>query len=352
MINGNPLEDLTVVLVLKDRLEFTERWIEFNLVMKQDYKIIVADGGFTPIRNKSFLESIKKLNAEYVYFGQDHDLSVMTNKIHQALTKCKTKYVMLSSNDDFFLTKGLSNSIKFLEKNLDYISCSGKIQNFSVLPYGKNGKNSIPYAGKIFFGDELYPGHGIHEELPIGRVREFLEQDESFWHSVFRTQNLEQCYELAKLQGNEDFILYDLFVNMHLALQGKHGRLRDSYSMLHQVHDEMEARNLVPKNIQSSNWWVKVESLISVALAAFGLSDNSNSLLNEFEKSQKLDLGSQVRRIKWPIRSVVQKIKYKYYKLSIMKVLDLLDPMTSSLVRDAEVRSVRKFVLKYEVKRI
>ncbi len=345
----NPLEDLTVVLVLKDRIEFTERWIEFNLVMNPGYKIVIADGGFTPISNKPFLEGIKKLNAEYVYFGQDHDLSVMTNKIYLALTKCKTKYVMLSSNDDFFLTKGLSNSIKFLENNPDYISCSGRIHNFTVLPYGKN---DIPYAGKIFFGDELYPGCGIHEELPIDRVREFLEQDESFWHSVFRTQNLEKCYELAKFQGNEDFVLYDLFVNMHLALQGKHGRLRDSYSMLHQVHDEMEARNLVPKNKKSSNWWVKVDSLISVALAAFGLSDDSKSLLNEFEKNQESCPGSQVRSTKWPIRSVVQRFKYKYYKLSVMKVLELLDPMTSSLVRETEVRNVRRFVLKYEGNRI
>jgi glycosyltransferase domain-containing protein len=345
MNSGNPLEDLTVVLVLKDRLQFTERWIEFNLIMNPGYKILIADGGFTPIRSKPFLEGIKKLNAEYVYYGQDHDLSVMTNKIYLALTKCKTKYVMLSSNDDFFLTKGLSNSVKFLEKNFDYISCSGKIQNFSVLPYGQN---DTPYAGKVFIGDELYPGNGIHEELPIDRVQEFLEQDESFWHSVFRTQNLEKCYELARCQGNEDFILYDLFVNMHLALQGKHGRLRDSYSMLHQVHDEMEARNLVPKNIQSSNWWVKVDSLISVALAAFGLPDNSKSLLNEFEKNQELGPGSQVRSTKWPIRSVVQKFKYKYYKLSIMKVLDLLDPMTSTLARDSEVRNVQKFVLKYK----
>lgn len=348
MNNGTPLEDLTVVLVLKDRVQFTDRWIEFSLITNPGYKIIIADGGLTPIRDKIILEGIKKLNAEYVYYGQDYDLSVMTNKIYLALTKCKTKYVMLSSNDDFFLAKGLSNSVKFLEKNPDYISCSGRIQNFSVLPHGED---YTPYAGEVFLGDELYPGNGIHGDSPIGRAREFLQQDESFWHSIFRTQNLKNCYELARSQGNEDFILYDLFVNIHLALQGKHGRLRNFYSMLHQVHNGMEARNLVPKIKQSTDWWVKVDSLISVALATFEISDNSKSLVEEFKKNQEVVSGSNVRRNKWPIRSVLQKFKYKYYKSLIKKMLDLIDPMTSSLMRDSEVRKVQKYLMSYKVNR-
>lgn len=345
MDNTNPLKDLTVLLVLKDRLQFTERWIDYNLQANPGYQIIVADGGIMPINNSFILEGLQKLNASYIYCGQDYDLSKMTQKIYFALTKCKTKYVMLASNDDFYIAKGLSISLKFLEENLDYISCSGKIQNFSLLPHRRD---KTPYAGEVFFGDELYPGNGIHGGTPKVRAQEFLRQDESFWHSIFRRQNLIDCYKLAKNQKNEDFTLYDLFVNVHLALQGKHGRLRNSFSMLHQVHDEMEARNLVLKSNQALDWWEKADSLISVALAAFSETDYSKSLINEFERIHNFETQSNSVRTKWKLRSIVQKLKYKFYKSSIKKFLDYLDPLTHSLIRDSEVRKIQKYLLHYD----
>jgi|LauGreDrversion4_1035100.scaffolds.fasta_scaffold04400_4 glycosyltransferase domain-containing protein len=339
-----PLSDLTVVLVLKDRLEFTERWIRFNLMVRPKFKTLIADGSTTPIVDKSLLAQIESLGAEYLYFGPDKDLSIMTNKIHHALSYCKTKYVVLSSNDDFYLSRGMSKSITFLDSNPEYVSCSGRIQNFSVLP---SENRIVPYGGSLFLGDELYPGRGLTDDSPLKRVKEFLSQDESFWHSVFRTDYLLATYDEARKQSNEDFILYDLFVNLHLSLAGKHSRLRNSYSMLHQVHDEMEARNLVSKNSQTEYWWESVTLLVKTALEKFNISTDFYLLEKELDSFRSIGNEKSHASHRALLRSLVQRAKYKYYKTKVKSMIDLIDPMTSMVARDLEVSTVRRFLKEY-----
>lgn len=342
--NEATLRDLTVVLVLKERLEFTERWIKFNLMVNPDFTILIADGSATPIIDKTLLAEIKSLGAEYIYFGIDKDLSTMTNKIYKALSLCKTKYVVLSSNDDFYLSRGMSKSITFLNNNPEYVSCSGRIQNFSVLP---STNRIAPFGGTLFFGDELYPGRGLTDDSPLNRIKEFLSQDESFWHSVFRTNYLLATYAEARKQSNDDFILYDLFVNLHLSLSGKHSRKRDFYSMLHQVHDEMEARNLTPKKSLSQNWWETATQLIKTVLKELNMSNDFPLLEREIELYKSIGHEESQASSKEFLRSVVQRVKYKFYKTKVKNIVDLIDPMTSLVSRDSEVSRIKKYLKEY-----
>ena len=39
------MKDLTIVLPLKDKSNFTHRWMKYAEKKFQDYKIIIADGG-------------------------------------------------------------------------------------------------------------------------------------------------------------------------------------------------------------------------------------------------------------------------------------------------------------------
>ena len=106
-------DNLTIVLLLKDRVNYTLRWLDFANNYLNNIKIIIADGGKDKNIEEKLLNksSYSNLNYEYVRFPYDKTYKNYFKKIYLSLNKINTEYSILLDNDDFIFENSLSKSI-------------------------------------------------------------------------------------------------------------------------------------------------------------------------------------------------------------------------------------------------
>ena len=86
-------------------------------------KVIVLDGSESPLSN----QTLSSLSSNIVYI---HKIAPWNVRVLLAAEMITTSYAMLCCDDDFMLPCGIVDCIKFLESNLDYASCTGRIIGF------------------------------------------------------------------------------------------------------------------------------------------------------------------------------------------------------------------------------
>ena len=243
--------DLTIILLLKGRNDFTVRWFRFAEKFYKPFKIIVADGG----SGKSIKEKLNKLNLnkelnfEYIKYPYDSTSSQYFKKVLDALSRVSTKYVIFASNDDFYFHDSLLTSIKVLNKQKKFIASRGEIWDFSVSPIFKEilSKNQTPYYGEISGIHKLYLGKSISEKNSYKRVLKHVSNPESIWHDVIRTPIIKEAFAELLISKIYDLDLADKFISFYIVAKGGLHRCKKLY-MLHQCHDDsISANNLTFK---------------------------------------------------------------------------------------------------------
>jgi len=229
MRNQQNNQDLTVLLLLKDRAKFTKRWIEYTKKINSPFKILIADGGKEEENQEIFSnkEGASGIDSEYIRYPFDKDAITFRQKVADALSRIKTPFVVLASNDDFYFTEGLMKATEFLKNNNDYVSARGEIYSFSI-------KDRGDVWGKITNIYPLYTYPSVNDDSSLKRAETFSKGFHSIWHEVFRTKNLEHVYKTACQIGITDLELSSHFIYLCIAALGKVHRDRDSLFMLHQ----------------------------------------------------------------------------------------------------------------------
>jgi glycosyltransferase domain-containing protein len=330
--------ELTLILVLKDRKEFTTRWLKYYSLFQSHIKVIIADGS----ENQSFTVSeIQQLpsNVRYFYDGPDKDIKSMIRKIQKSLSMVESDFTILASNDDFYLLRGLVEAVNFLTENDEWQASAGVVRDFSIMNFPELSDHTY---GKVRFGDVLYKSSSIDEASSIERVRQFLSINESFWHAVFRTQTLHRIYSEAVEMQINDLVIYELFINLKSAQIGKLHRNRESLFMLHQVHPQMEANKLKKLETRDKKWKDELNSLLESLFESI----DSNQAAPTYEDFFKNRLKDEVQPANFRLRPAMERLKFKYAKSRLISVLNHLDPFTASIYRNPEVRIILEFLRK------
>ena len=125
--------NLTILVLLKGREEYTERFVEYFIKSKLKYKLFFADGDKKPI-SKKILKKLKKYNIDFQYRKFEFDINYrkFISKIYRALNLIKTKYVMLFDNDDFPQKYSINKCLLKLKNSKDIIGCGGYLINFNL----------------------------------------------------------------------------------------------------------------------------------------------------------------------------------------------------------------------------
>ncbi len=184
--------ELTIILVLKDRTPFTWRWFEFYNQYPLPYKVLVADGGrdkeVEKLADKSLFSNV---DYEYLRYPYDKDTQTWFKKTCDALSKVQTKYVLLASNDDFYLENSIKNAVNFLNRHLDYVSARGEIYSLEI----KGEIHDSDVYGKIVNYERLYFDDSITADTALERVKIFSQFSNSLGHDVCRTKAVRQAYQ-------------------------------------------------------------------------------------------------------------------------------------------------------------
>ena len=100
MNKDNMLSNLTIVLCVYGRSEFSERFLKYMDRIGYYFPILVADGDDSP-QLKNLIQQHKELDIKLVTFKQKEKYKDYYSMIVNALREVTTEYSMLADNDDF-----------------------------------------------------------------------------------------------------------------------------------------------------------------------------------------------------------------------------------------------------------
>ena len=206
---------LTILLILKDRVPFTLRWMRYANEMRFPFKILIADGGAEGRLAEILADraSFSNVNYEYIRYPYDRTYSHYYAKIVDALMRIDTPFVALADNDDFFISDGLAKSIETLQNHPEYVSCRGAIGGVSLTPNTRFGVLSQVYGKKdeIFFAAQIYPPGSTLGDTALQRIQYYFSAYRTAWYDVSRTEK-----KLEEFRALQSLDIKDIILASHL----------------------------------------------------------------------------------------------------------------------------------------
>ena len=218
---------LTILLTLKDRAEFTFRWMAYANHAAFPFKVLVADGGADARVPEAFGEPGRWPNVDYEYVRYPFDASYAYyyRKVSDAIGRVTTPYVVIADNDDFYSVAGLTTSVAFLDSHPDYLSCGGQIAFLWVAP--DEADAHLTYGSRV----EYKSGRDTRSvTAPTARERIELQSmlsSELTYYNVKRTSFLLRHARIAKELNIHDTFLHEQLLEFLTVIAGKTQRLND-----------------------------------------------------------------------------------------------------------------------------
>jgi glycosyltransferase domain-containing protein len=213
--------DLTILLTLRGRHLHTLRWMWHANRIGLPYHVIIADGEVHPTIDRLLSDPATFQNLSFEYHRHcDQSFSDFYKKCAETIRKVKTKYVMMSDNDDVTIIAGIKKSIAYLNNEPDYVCAGGKVPDFLLVP-----RSELP--GKII-GQMVGPRFGYQQQCRdisfssvSERVLNEINQYQNIYYHVYRTQALRVIFEEAKVQDFTDLTVHEYFCALRTVTLGK-----------------------------------------------------------------------------------------------------------------------------------
>ena len=221
----NPDRDLTILLTLKDRADYTFRWLAYAQQTRLPFKVLIADGGADESVPRALSDKSRFPDVDYDYlrFPYDASYSDYYAKIVGALDRVRTPYVVMADNDDFFFARALRQSVEFLATHPDYVACGGYSAVFWVDSLPGNAERRS-YADHVQWkcSSEL---RSIEAQGADDRVRELACSYADAFYDVKRTSDARNGFAAVLKLDPSDLFLVELLVQFLSAIAGKIKRL-------------------------------------------------------------------------------------------------------------------------------
>ena len=204
----------TLLITLKDEEELTKRLIKYLNYQNLKINILIADGSIN--KQQKLFYSLKH-KYKYFYFGEDKNHRKYYLKIHMALKKIKSDYVLFCDQDDFINFECLKKKENFLSKNSIFSAAKGLMYNF------QNNKE------KILLTERSYPKEVINNKSTFKRLRNNFHFRS--YYCLHRTKNLKKFYNLVVKNKLNDPRSAEFIVDIGTLLIGQ-VHLVNEYSLL------------------------------------------------------------------------------------------------------------------------
>ncbi len=223
------VDELTILLTLKDRSSYTARWMDYANHVALPFRVLVADGS----SDDSSAVLLSKQNQfpnvtyDYIRYPQDKSYTDYYSKILDALKRVRTPFVALADNDDFYIRDCMLECLAFLKTHCDYIGCGGL---GGVFWLGSAGCSNVPlYANKVAW-KSTNGIRSIDEDTGRGRLSvEHLGGSDICYYDVKRTEELQRQFEIVRDLNLHDLFLVEWLVFYLTSIAGKTKRLHRLY---------------------------------------------------------------------------------------------------------------------------
>lgn len=350
-------EKLTFLLLIKERRNFTLRFINFITSRNFEFKLFIADGSKKKIP-KYFLDKLDDANIEYQYkkFPLDKDYKRFQLKIWKSLQYIKTKYVLLFSDDDFPIIKTINSKLNFLEKNKKFVACGGYTINFDLF---NNMTNFNEYYDHPINFVKMMVARSNDNINELSRIYKYLNIMESSWHYVFRKEILLKNYHYVQKSNvnfhNVDF--YDYFQDSVNFISGKIKKI-NKLAFLHQYHTQNIINDRLNYEMLLRNKKYKKDTLKLFTLINKRLSNKnkisekkffksklfSSQSKNNFQKSQNFFKNLRSIKLISLTYNFLLNFKMKFSNKHIIRLL--------SGIQDTKTRNELNFIFNFLTKKI
>ena len=219
--------DLTILLTLKGRHAFTERWMRYAQSIALPYRVLIADGSSDDQASLLLSERARfpDVNYEYLRFKPDLTYADYYAKIVAALARVETPYVALADNDDFLVLDGVRSAVAFLAANPGFVACGGQGALIWVGAPEAAREEERLYAGTVRWkctreGDRMN-GATARERMWNMSVS----QSDSFFYDVKKVEVARRHFEIARELNLSDLFLFEWLIWYLMAIEGRTKRL-------------------------------------------------------------------------------------------------------------------------------
>lgn len=181
-----------ILIPTYNRPNYLKRILEYYDSFNNKFKIIVADSSIDKYKkmNGRLISSFDNLKIEYL---DEYSPSLNAHhKLADMVQHVKEKYCIFCADDDFVIPSGIEESIKFLEKNLDFICAHGNYLNY---------KYNQKY--KTFYWKKIYPYESLKSNDPRERLKKHLKNYYQVLYATHRTKQRKLIYDEV-LNSNVD----------------------------------------------------------------------------------------------------------------------------------------------------
>lgn len=294
---------LTVILVIRDRPFYTDRWMHYANATRFPFNILIADGGNDLFVQNKLENQVHYPHLKYNYIRYPYDVSTKEYfcKIADALEKTKTPYVVLADDDDFWNIDGLRASILFLEKNSDYATCRGR--NFA---FTQTQKNQL----KIHFDPHTI--FDISDTLPTDRVMKIYPILGGTFYDVHRTENYTKIFKQVADINMHFLPLCETMISLMDAAMGKIKRLEIPYLLRECGHNQSTSQQ---DHLSRLIFGPIHENLLAIC----------HAIANEIALNQSIDIPAFELKLKNEfVKQIAPRLSnhlYAYHQISFSEIM-------------------------------
>lgn len=316
--------NITIVLTIYNRLNFTTKWLDFVEKQKIPFDIIISDGGNIANIKKKLNLNNRDLNIKYYKFKFYKNFKNFHEKFYKVVKYVKTKYVIFAEDDDYINHKGFIKSKNFLEKNKDF-SC---VKGIGIL--GEiNTETKLSSFLSLRIEDINYNKCSFSDNCHEKRLIKYLKfSNTSLWNGLHRVSNTKKIFKILNKNFYNFYITETIFNLMTMRL----GKIlipnyidyikmdNTEYSSSYNFGKLRFFKNLFDqKKIDYDNYFflkkLKLKNKISEFLSLYNKKLEENKKSETFYFNNKKKIQQQLINL---IRLILTKIRLKFFFKYIM----------------------------------
>ncbi len=219
----NSDRDLTILLTLKDRVDYTVRWLAYAQQIRLPFKVLIADGGADEEVAAMLSDRARfpDVDIEYLRYPEDTNYPRYFAKIEDALCRVSTPFVAMADNDDFLVTETLRRAVQFLVANPAYAACGGQGALFWVVPGAARDDAEFLYGPRVDMkctslvrSNEAESASERLRAMPISTA-------DPLYYDVKRIEDARHQFKIVRRLDLTDLFLVEYLVHYLTVIAGK-----------------------------------------------------------------------------------------------------------------------------------
>jgi len=355
--------DLTIILTLKGRFNYTRRWLDWAISRNCPFKILIADGGLDD-SVQQYLSTLEpnNLNLEYVRYPPDLSLKEWFAKISDVTQRVETKYAILADNDDFLFFDRLALATEEMENNggTRLYTAPYYCMNFDITGSKNIDIDALvkPTKGIYFKKSSIANFSRYNDKSLINRFEHVLNHLPSafFWYGIHLSSELHKTHSTILKGGVSLAMIQEWYLSYRAVI--KDSICYDEHSLPYLVRQEQtsEAGSVLAKTeaphriFLNSSWSDDLDFMIRT-LYSDAVDEGLTMPFTEFELFFKKHFenyfltGSRFAYLSLINNKYIKVVKYVYRAITYLRSRVSINKYSS----DPEIVELKQFLANFKL---